>query len=406
MAAHDDEKILVGLLRRNLRGGTSVSRADCPGPDVLAAYYDRSLDAPETARWEMHFSSCAHCREELAALTRSEAPAERTAPPKWLGSWGILAPAAAALALLLVLVVYRPWHKVPTRTEPAPQVASTSSPGPSEETKELAENAAPAPAPAKESDQKKLHGAPPPSRAERVGTGVGAGVAGGMPSTSHRAAKPAQKTAPATGAEWIPKPAQPEAQEQGDVTTSAASAQVAQAPAAPSPPAAEPAPLESNRATAASSAVKQHGESQNSDRFSAAVRRGTQADAVGRLRTLDTRSLEVRIPTPDRSVIWRAGQAGLVERSEDGGKTWKGQITSASADLLAGSAPTPNVCWVVGRGGTILLTTDGENWRKINSPTDADLVAIHATNAKKATVEASDGKRFRTEDSGVAWRTK
>ncbi len=406
MAAHDDEKILAGLLRRNLRGGASASGADCPGPDVLAAYYDRSLDAPETARWEMHFSSCAHCRGQLAALTRSEAPAERAARPKWLRGWGILAPAAAALVLLLVLAVYRPWHRVATKTEPAPQVAATSSPSPSDETKELAENAASTPAKAKEPHQKNSYKSPPPSGAAGVGTGVAAGVAGSMPSTSPGAAKAPQKAAPATGAA-IPKLAQPEGQEQVEVTPGATSAQVAQAPAAPSPPVAAPAPPQSTSATAMSSTVlQQRGESQNSNRSSVAVSGGAQAGALGRLRTLKTRSLEVRIPTPDPSVIWRAGEAGLVERSEDGGKTWKGQITSANADLLAGSAPASNICWVAGRGGTILLTTDGENWRKMNSPTDADLVAIHATNAKKATVEASDGKGFATEDGGVTWRAK
>jgi hypothetical protein len=406
MAAHDDEKILARLLRRNLRGGASASGADCPGPDVLAAYYERSLDAPETARWEIHFSSCAHCREQLAGLTRSEAPAERAARPKWLWSWGILAPAAAALAILLALAIVRPWHKVATRTEPTPQVATTTPPAsPSDETKELAKNTAPAPV--KVPHEKNVRKAPLASGAAGVDRSVGAGVAGGMSATSPGAVKPSQKAAPATIAKANPKPAQPEAQEQDELATSAASAQVAQTPAAPSRPASAPAPLGSTPATAMSSRVsKQREEAQNSHRSSAAVRGGAQADALGRLRTLDTRSLEVRIPTPDRSVIWRAGEAGLVERSEDGGKTWKGQITSASADLLAGSAPAPNVCWVVGRGGTILLTTDGENWRKINSPTDADLVGIHATNAKKATVEASDGTRFVTEDGGVTWRAK
>jgi len=38
-------------------------------------------------------------------------------------------------------------------------------------------------------------------------------------------------------------------------------------------------------------------------------------------------------------------------------------------DLLTGSATSESVCWIVGRAGAILLTTDGgEHWKMLSAP--------------------------------------
>jgi photosystem II stability/assembly factor-like uncharacterized protein len=73
------------------------------------------------------------------------------------------------------------------------------------------------------------------------------------------------------------------------------------------------------------------------------------------------------------------------------------------SDLLAGSAPTNTVCWVVGRHGTILLTTDGTQWRQIKSPITADLVKVLAMSAVVADIVAADGSRISTFDGGKYW---
>jgi hypothetical protein len=57
---------------------------------------------------------------------------------------------------------------------------------------------------------------------------------------------------------------------------------------------------------------------------------------------------------------------------------------------------------VVGRGGVILRTTDGEHWEKLASPTTGDFAAVVAQSATSAIVTASDGRRFATID-GVSW---
>lgn len=55
---------------------------------------------------------------------------------------------------------------------------------------------------------------------------------------------------------------------------------------------------------------------------------------------------------------WRVWPHGKIEYSYDGTHTWDSQKSGVTADLTAGSAPSGKICWVVGKAGTILLTTD------------------------------------------------
>ena len=42
--------------------------------------------------------------------------------------------------------------------------------------------------------------------------------------------------------------------------------------------------------------------------------------------------------------------------------------TGATETLMAGSSPSPSVCWLVGPSGTVLLSTDGRSWRRVAFP--------------------------------------
>jgi hypothetical protein len=117
------DKAIDGLLRRSL-AHTSPSH-DCPAPDILAAYYDRSLDAQETARYDLHFSTCSHCRAQLAAMVRAGEPegAEKQSSGwGWLTHrwWFVPALATAALALVVSVPLARKIYNPPV---PAQQVA-------------------------------------------------------------------------------------------------------------------------------------------------------------------------------------------------------------------------------------------------------------------------------------------
>ena len=110
----------------------------------------------------------------------------------------------------------------------------------------------------------------------------------------------------------------------------------------------------------------------------------------------------VVIARTNLDAAWRLSGNGI-ERSDDGGKTWRAQTSFTGAALLAGSAPSADICWVAGRGGVVLRTNDGEHWERLLSPTQDDLVQITAWNESSATVKSASGARFSTKDGGQTW---
>ena len=108
------------------------------------------------------------------------------------------------------------------------------------------------------------------------------------------------------------------------------------------------------------------------------------------------------IPSSDRSVTWIAWQERHDSRVDANGGS-RSQQSGVSTDLDAGAAPSSSVCWVVGRSGTILRTTDGEHWSPVPAPSTEDLVAVSASSASDATVTTSSSKTFATFDGGATW---
>lgn len=103
------------------------------------------------------------------------------------------------------------------------------------------------------------------------------------------------------------------------------------------------------------------------------------------------------------AVSWRFGQDGAIEKSLDHGQTWVRQSSGVTTPLSDASAPGDRICWVVGAGGVVLRTTDGLTWQRLTSPTDANLVAVHAWGELAATVTASDRSEYETTDGGKSW---
>ncbi len=113
------------------------------------------------------------------------------------------------------------------------------------------------------------------------------------------------------------------------------------------------------------------------------------------------------IIAPQGKVRWRLPSEGRIERSSDGGITWLPQHSGVNVELLMGSAPSKVVCWIVGRGGTILKTTDGGgHWSQVAWPNAGEISGIQATDAMHAIVyegTAAIPVRFATNDGGVTW---
>src|SRR4029077_426845 len=100
------------------------------------------------------------------------------------------------------------------------------------------------------------------------------------------------------------------------------------------------------------------------------------APAPTRLKALAANELQpIVFGSPNRRVLWRLGSGGRIEHSTDEGQTWQPQASGVTADLLAGAAASEKIAWVVGRGGIIVRTEDGEHWRQVTPPPATQSVA-------------------------------
>ena len=128
---------------------------------------------------------------------------------------------------------------------------------------------------------------------------------------------------------------------------------------------------------------------------------GARAEALAKMAVAPT-----QIVSPNPNIRWRPLTGGNVERSSDGGTTWQTQATGALTTLTAGVAPSATICWLVGRGGTVVLSVDGVTWQRVPIPETIDLASISASDAAIATVTAVDGRAFTTLDGGKTWRSQ
>src|SRR5262249_48744790 len=110
------------------------------------------------------------------------------------------------------------------------------------------------------------------------------------------------------------------------------------------------------------------------------------------------------IVSPDANVRWRIVAGGNVERTTNGGISWETQSTGTSSTLTAGAAPSATVCWLVGPGGIVVLSTDGVTWHRVPFPEAIDLRSIRAVDDTSATVTTADGRTLTTTDRGKTWR--
>jgi hypothetical protein len=120
-----------------------------------------------------------------------------------------------------------------------------------------------------------------------------------------------------------------------------------------------------------------------------------------------TMQTPIAVKSPDGSATWHVGTKGFISIvATEGGHFLVGrQDSGVKTDLLGGSAVSSKVCWVVGRAGTILLTTDGGNhWVRVQSPIGTDIAGVAAHSAQSATIRTEAGLQFSTTDGGETWK--
>jgi hypothetical protein len=318
---------------------------------MLAAWVDGGLSQPDRALAEVHLSDCSRCRAIVAALAPRLHTAPTTPTAWWRRSgnlrWLVPLTAAAAATVIWVAVpndnARRPPDTPPGRTEPA-------------------------------TAQDKLKARAQDERTAAPASTVAPGEARAESKAASEALAKAAEPDNLNAVTALPAP--PLAREMLD-----ASALTARADAAAAPPATAPSVPSPERRAESTGALSE------------TVATSRQAFADGRA-----------IGAADPSVRWRLGAAGVIQRSTDGGANWEMLPTGVATELTAGAAPSTTVCWVVGRAGTVLLTTDGQRWQRVAFPEAVDLTAVQANDARTVIVTTADGRRFRSIDGGGTWQ--
>jgi hypothetical protein len=362
---NDRDTSLDKLLAANFRmRGDGAPSGACLDPETLAAWADGALDARERAQAEAHAADCGKCQELLAALVRTLPPLVVKSPWR-LPALGWLVPVTAAATALVV------WIAVP---RPAPvqvsevATAEDRAESPALSASELADKKAPTSEAPMESLQAEARG------------------------QDQRAARPRERAANSPSVRDSREAEPAGAQQQTPPQQNAKALAEATAPAAPPAAVGEasaPAPPTSAAAPAAVSA----------DATSNLKR---EASASARVSGFSS-APETVVVSSNPSTRFRLLRGGSVQRSADAGATWHLEVTGATDTLTAGASPSPSVCWLVGRSGAVLLSTDGASWRRLVFPESVDLRAVTATDAENATVTTVDGRSFSTADGGRTW---
>jgi hypothetical protein len=361
------------LLRRKEQHADLPATDACVDAETLAAWMDGSLSGESLDRAEHHAAGCARCQAMLASMART-AP-ETAARPSWRTvtvRWIVPVAAAAAAVMLWVFVDRGPGAPVSTvsrsvaadRQEGAPPAAQSAGPSqiaplaPERAAKDAALPRRPSPAPDLLAERRSQPGRGGDGRAGQAQDALASSAASSRGSALSVAES--FKTLPAA-----PPPVAP--------------------PAAPPIAASAPAPAEP-KGLAETIAV-----AQSPDRAAGSARRGAVA-----FTTAD-------ILSPEPAFRWRLASPAAIQRSTDGGATWTPQVAPVAVLLTAGSSPARDICWMVGRDGAVVLSTDGATWHRRPFPEAVDLTAVRAIDSKAARVTTADGRQFSTADGGATW---
>jgi hypothetical protein len=371
------------LLRRALQPEPGAAATpQCVDPETLAAWADGSLSGEALAHAEQHVADCARCQAMLAAMARTVP--ENTIPPRWqvlTARW--LVPFAAAAIVLAV------WVSVDRQR---PETAAVRS-GPAAAAAEVRPAPEPINAPSLHSPDSD------PSDTEPLAAYTGRQpISGTQEKESRDSAAKSRVVAPKEEA----KPADPPGQYSDALASPPPPAPPGPAPSPrPVSEPAKPAPtLEMIQAIPTAPAAASP---------SVAARAAVQPGASD-------------IISPEPAFRWRLLAPATIQRSTDGGVTWTTQAMRfagqsllaqgrnvATANLAApitlttGSAAAPDVCWIVGAGGVVLLSTDGTTWQRRPFPEPVNLTGVRAVDARTAIVTTEDGRQFSTADAGATW---
>lgn len=355
----EGDRSVEPLLRRSLRPSSTdlVLTSACLDAETIAAWADGGLGRRDRAAAEAHAAECPRCQAVVATLVKvsPEPPIGRA----WLRSWTfrLLGPLTAGAAAVAI------WFAVP---------GPPSSPL---------------------SDKREI-----PSQIDQVAKRPTTPEVAVTDGARVQAEKPVAQATPLAQRQKPPASAAPRNESKGE------SGRVESARKAKADESLERArsPQQAADSLQAADALQKVAATPPVTAAAPAEPssgRRDQAATLGRAAVAPVREIE----SPDASARWRYGARGTIQYSGNRGATWEALATDVAADLIAGAAPSASVCWLVGRGGTVLRSTDGRRFARVAFPETADLAAVRATDGRTAVVTTTDGRAFATTDGGATW---
>jgi hypothetical protein len=99
---------------------------------------------------------------------------------------------------------------------------------------------------------------------------------------------------------------------------------------------------------------------------------------------------------------WRVSKAGGLERSYSD-NDWT-PVPVGTTTVFRVVSIVGNVVWAGGTNGSLYVSRDGgTSWAPIKINTTADIVSIHFDDEVNGRIQTSDGKTWKTSDSGNSW---
>ncbi|MFI5088869.1 MAG: YCF48-related protein [Terriglobales bacterium] len=376
---------------------SQVTAGEHPDANLLSAFAERALTQQEQEQVLDHLSRCAECREVVALLALPQVEEERlvaaaaaarasaAASRSWWRSPVVHWSALTAAALVVLIAVGTRMRLRQQYSASAPAIAKYE---PAE--KQIASAPATAPAPPEQKEPQKLAETTKAPRRAQAFNGpkpMGA-VSGGNLASGDRVATGSA----GVGGHNLPPPAalpmKPHANADAAAPTTDGPAfesanEQTQAKAAPAP----------------SAAAKASG--------------GVSAAAVPALRTEGAALSQGRSANFTKRAFlgprWSVSDSGALQRSFDGGRSWK-DVAVAEGVSFRAVAVVVNDVWAGGSGGALFHSTDGgEHWARVrvqaNDRTPSgDFVRIEFADAQNGVVASSTGETWRTSDAGLTWR--